>query len=1007
MSIDQEALPDERIRLPYMPWQRRRKFNLEMMVKAVAVAQNPDAAGHLPDREREMVKMAAGAITRGASMAPLGGSRGMGGQRYQGPMPISVTVLAQEAARALAPSSGTTPADIEVALRRQGIDWVQPFAPGRPLTPYYGYGRRLRQQDYRVGRNITTDTRPERVPFAMLKSLNEGYDIATICIRHIISDMRAMKLSFGPMDDYDGDVSKEILEVKKFLRKPDGNRPFPIWLAQWMMDILRYDSGCLYRERNAAGKVIALKVVQGDTVAPIVDYYGDRPIPPAPFLQQFVNGVPWDWVTTDDVIYEPHWPLPESPYGVAPIETIMLNANTDVRLQLFFLQFFTAGTVPEMLLEAPPDMSDPDGLAELQETWDNFYEANQSGRHGAHWVPSGAKPHPYKPDKFDPNLAEYVMKRSVAAFGLMPQDLGFTETVNRSTADALADTQFRISTLPNTEIYEAIINMVIQDDLQMPVDVSFDTGREKKDRLMEAQAHKIYVDMGAESMDEVRDQILGLPVDNDDRVPRFYSSERLGPVPIAWIKSVSGTIDPSTLTPWGVIPPQPFVPIAGQKETVPPEEPETLPNSSGGEGSTPKPKTAKPGAAASAAAPSVAPPPLLPVGTKLPPNTAVGKPGLRAEDTHEQVGDMHTDPEGRVGEDKRAGVPTVKLRGAAARNEYRVDDGKAGESTPGTTEGSVGPRRPQESSAPARTRPPDGRMGASVSTRGTSNVARRNANKMEGGITSTTGLAGIDPAGEDEGVELQPDDIEATARRRRDDPPGNWEMSELSDMARKDLMRWRDVARKKAKGKKKQRYFQSGVIPQEVSERLHTALAQAQTREEVDKVFEAAMQPRPPNPKPAPMDVHRINGVALRAADSGRVLMLQRALTQGDPAAGQWEFPGGHKHFNETDKAGAVREWEEETGVYFPKKAQLFSSWESFNGRYIGWVYEVPTENDVHIDGRDEVKNPDGDEFEAIAWFDPRDLPNNPGIRTELKADIAMVQSALRWPRKQDITGNE
>lgn len=912
-----------------------------------------------------MVKAAAAIVSRGASIPPLGGGgRGRVHTNVGPPNPINVTQLAQAAARELRPSSGTTPADIEVALRRQGIDWVEPFAPGRPLTPYYGYNRRLRQMDYRVGRNITTDTRPDRLPFSLLKQLNEGYDIASICIRHIISDMRAMKLSYGPMDDYDGDVSSEILETKKFFRKPDGNRPFPIWLGQWMMDNLRYDAGCLYRERNAAGKLVALKVVDGTMVAPIVDYYGDRPIPPAPFLQEFVQGIPWDWASTDDVIYEPHWPLPESPYGVAPAETIMLNANTDVRLQLFFLQFFTAGVVPEMLIEAPADMTDSDAVAELQEDWDNFYESNQTGRHGAHWVPSGSKPHPYKPQVFDPNLSKYVMMRSVAAFGLMPQDLGFTETVNRSTADALADTQFRISTLPNTEIYEAILDMVVQDDLGLPIAVSFDTGREKKDRLMEAQAHAIYVGMGAESPDEVRDGTLGLPVDNDNRIPRFFDSPKLGPVPLIWIQSVSGRIDPSTLSPFEVPPAQPFVPLYGQREELSPDQQQSEPT-----GSKEKPQPATPAPAA-----PIADPPIVEAGTASPPGAAVAKPFQRTKDSHEQVGDMHTDPEGRIGSDGQSGMPTVKLVGARARNEHRADDGGLSVGSPGTTEGSVGPRRPQGSSSPNRTSPPR-------------RAASGNALK-EGGITTSSGIAGIDPHTDDD--DEDDDDVIL-----------------LSESALKELALWRGSALKKMKNGKRKVKWNPKDIPHEVSERLHMQLAQAENREEVDKVFEAALMPRPANPKPEPLDVHRINGVAMRAGNTGRVLMLQRAMVQGDPAAGTWEFPGGHKGFNETGQAAGYREWQEETGIFFPKKAQLFSSWHSFNGRYTGWVYEVPTEEDVHIDGREDVKNPDGDEFEAVAWFDPRDLANHPGIRPELKADVAAVQSALTWPRKSNELGME
>lgn len=986
------------------------------MVKAVQVAVDPDTLKHFPQKDRQMIKAGADAVTRGASLASLGGRGGFQGGRPGAPQPIPINFLAQEAARALAPSSGTTPADIEVALRRQGIDWVMPFAPGRPLTPYYGYNRRLRQIDYRVGRNITTDTRPDRMPFGLLKQLNEGYDIASICIRHLINDMRAMKLSFGPMDDYDGDVSKDILVAKKFLRRPDGNRPLPIWMAQWMMDNLRYDAGCLYRERNAAGKLVALKVVDGTTVAPIVDYFGDRPIPPAPFLQQFVQGVPWDWATTDDVIYEPHWPLPESPYGVAPAETIILNANTDVRLQLFFLQFFTAGVVPEMLLAAPEEMTDPDAVAELQEDWDNFYESNQTGRHGAHWVPAGTKPYPYKPDKFDPNLAEYVMRRSVAAFGLVPQDLGFTETVNRSTAESQADTQFRISTLPNTEVYEAILNMVLQDDLELPIEVNFDTGREKKDRLMEAQAHQIYVGLGAESPDEVRDQILGLPVDNDNRIPRFWESPRLGPVPLLWIQSISGKIDPATLSPFEVPPAQPFVPISAQKEDVPAEQPEDAPTGA-------KPQKAQPTPAA-----PIAEPPIMDAGTAIPAGTAVSKPGMRALDTHEQVGDMHTDPEGRIDSAGHHGLPTVHPKGAAGRNEYRVDDKSLKVSTPGTTEGSRGPRQPQGSSAPARTDVPR--------FTSTGNPMRKEAT---GGVTSATGIAGVDQAGDDDDdddakeatgtVKADRDEIadtiEAHAQHVRDHPPGDRDLDDLGlqtgehhglrelpakprhNAAFKDLALWRGVALKKAKDKKPQRRFDSTEISPELHEYIHSQLQNASTKEDVDKIFESVLVPRPHNPKPEPMDVHRINGLALRAGDTGRVLMLQRAMMQGDPAAGMWEFPGGHKSYNETDQEGAIREWQEETGVKLPKKAQLFSSWQSFNGRYIGWVFEIPKESNVELDGRDEVKNPDGDWFQAVAWFDPRDLANHPAVRPELKADIAAVQSALAWPRKRNELGQE
>lgn len=41
-------------------------------------------------------------------------------------------------------------------------------------------------------------------------------------------------------------------------------------------------------------------------------------------------------------------------------------------------------------------------------------------------------------------------------------------------------------------------------------------------------------------------------------------------------------------------------------------------------------------------------------------------------------------------------------------------------------------------------------------------------------------------------------------------------------------------------------------------------------------------------------------GLAVHAADTGRILMLQRAQDDTDPAAGMWEFPGGRLEAGET-----------------------------------------------------------------------------------------------------------
>lgn len=139
-------------------------------------------------------------------------------------------------------------------------------------------------------------------------------------------------------------------------------------------------------------------------------------------------------------------------------------------------------------------------------------------------------------------------------------------------------------------------------------------------------------------------------------------------------------------------------------------------------------------------------------------------------------------------------------------------------------------------------------------------------------------------------------------------------------------------------------------------------------------------------------------GVSVVARDTGRVLMLQRSVEDEDPAAGTWEFPGGKLENGETPIQGAVREWQEETGCRLPA-GRVFADWTSSDGVYRGFVYVIEGEDLVDLSNRDDVVNPDdpdGDRFEALAWWDPDHLADCPALRRELAQDLPMILEALR-----------
>ncbi|MDN5918679.1 MAG: NUDIX domain-containing protein [Pseudonocardia sp.] len=130
-----------------------------------------------------------------------------------------------------------------------------------------------------------------------------------------------------------------------------------------------------------------------------------------------------------------------------------------------------------------------------------------------------------------------------------------------------------------------------------------------------------------------------------------------------------------------------------------------------------------------------------------------------------------------------------------------------------------------------------------------------------------------------------------------------------------------------------------------------------------------------------------VAGVALMAADTGRVLMLQRGLDdEQDPAAGAWEFPGGHiEDGDETSLHGGMREWAEEVGQPFPDGGAVLHTWTSPDGVYQGHVIVIPEEKALDLAGKRVTKNPDDDYSEQAAWWEPDHAAKNPALRRECR----------------------
>lgn len=733
------------------------------------------------------------------------------------------------------------PAAILDGKEAAGMTPATPFGPGSPIGPYNGYSTNPRTQNFVPGYNIAARPRShERVAFETLKGLIDVYDVAQIAIWHRIDSIRALEWSLVAADGHTGDVSGAVAIGMAALAKPDRSLPFASWLSAYLYDILAYDAGALYRMRNRAGRTVGLRNVDGTTLAPLLDDWGNPPESPAPSHVQYSNGLPWNWLTGNDLIYVPFRKVAGSPYGKAPLEAILLNANTDLRFQQHFLQRFTEGNIPAAFASAPDDWS-PNQIEQFQTYWDAFVLGDQAVKSQIKWLPSGSKIEFTNERDFSDAFSLFLMRKTFAAYHVVPSDAGFTESVNKSSGETQSDVQHRIGDVPLAKHVSDVLTAFLRCDLGLPLKFTFDFGEEQDDRYQTAQADDLYIKSGVVGVSEIREMRFGLSEPGGKPIPRYVYTSRGGPIPLAALQAVSGPIDMETGAPaiGAPVSHDAFRSVEGVL-AVPPLE-------------------------------------SAPLAEQI--------YGLTATDDPNAIGGLSTDLA------KDGGAPTA-------------------------------------------------------------------------GITAATGITGYDLVGHDD-EDDEPLTVPAPT------------VVKAAEVRANELAAFRRHAKQCRRPGRKWRDFTFTAVDPTAAHRLNDSGRLA--------VRKAAGQ-------------IAVAGLAVVAADTGRILMLQRALSDDDPAAGTWEVPGGHIETGETPLQGAAREWAEETGCAPPAGRQT-GTWTSPDGVYQGIVWAVPSEDGVPVfDGRDQFTNPDdpdGDQVEALAWWNPAQLPGNPALRPELLDDIDLVMTAL------------
>lgn len=424
------------------------------------------------------------------------------------------------------------PDDVWQSMNDQGMTTQNAWSPGTPLTPSQPFGSEPRQFGYMIGENIVQRPRStEAISFDTMKSVIDNYDIARMCIEVRLDELRNLDWDIVPYDENSNDAEKysmDINKVRNFFEKPDGYTLFDDFQHAVAFDWQAYDALSIYPHLTRGGELGALEAVDGKSITPMIDYYGRRPNAPAPAYVQWMYGLPWTWLTKDQLIYRPYNVNNDSVYGTSPIEWMLTAINTDMRYQMYFLQYFTDGSIPDTWINAPESMKDPNQIKQFQEMYDAVMRGDQSQKHKALFIPFGSKVQQAKELKWDINFPQFMMQKTCAAFKVQPSEIGFTEKVNKSSGETQENVQYRRSIRPSAQFFQRIYTGIIHKYFQnTKIRFKFLNVEEQEDRLLMAQADEIYIKAGVISPDEVRVARYGYDVDPQNPVPRVFVNNRM------------------------------------------------------------------------------------------------------------------------------------------------------------------------------------------------------------------------------------------------------------------------------------------------------------------------------------------------------------------------------------------------------------------------------------------------------------------------------------------------
>ena len=255
---------------------------------------------------------------------------------------------------------------------------------------------------------------------------------------------------------------------QEFFESPDKQIDIHEWMNAALNDLADIDAVAIYPRLTMAGELYSLDLVDGATVKPLLDERGRTPEPPSYAYEQIVYGSPSGLYTSEQLLYLKEHTRTNSAFGFSRVESILIRINQALRKQNFDLAKFTDGTIPAGFLSPSADVGwTPDQMIAYQTMFDAALAGNDALRNRLRWTPPGTTyvstaPGGGTTDAMILDLDKFILTMTGGSFGVMLPELGFTETVNKSSGETQEDVTYRRDAAPDRQTLCAPVQLYPQ-----------------------------------------------------------------------------------------------------------------------------------------------------------------------------------------------------------------------------------------------------------------------------------------------------------------------------------------------------------------------------------------------------------------------------------------------------------------------------------------------------------------------------------------------------------------